>query len=119
MIARASVGNPFLFRMSKDLISNGTYIEPSIRDRIDCCLRHLSYNIEHKGQHGLIEFRKHYNGYLRGMYNVTPVRQKLVTCDNFDEIKAILEDFYDALINSAKLEISNSSDIQRVKCRRD
>ena len=53
MIARASVGNPFLFKMSKDLISTGTYSEPSFKEKIDSCLQHLEYNIEYKGQRGL------------------------------------------------------------------
>ena len=119
MIARASVGNPFLFKMSKDLINTGSYTEPSIKEKIACCIRHLEYNVDHKGMRGLLEFRKHYNGYLRGMYNVAPVRQKLVICEKIDDIKVILSDFYNALENTSKLEISNSSVIQRVKCRRD
>jgi len=53
------------------------------------------------------------------MYNVTPVRQKLVVCENFADIKVILEDFYNDLQKAAKLEITNSSVIMRVKCRRD
>jgi len=103
MIARASVGNPFLFRQAKELIEKGSYSEVSNRERIDCCLRHLSYSIEFKGMRGLMEFRKHYSGYLRGMYNLTPVRQKLVVSENFEEIKDILEDYYNNVLNIAKL----------------
>ena len=100
MIGRAALGNPFIFRQGKELITNGNYFVPSIKDKIDCCIKHLELNLEIKGEHGLIEFRKHYSGYLKGMYNASEYRQKLVREENFDNIKNILNDYCDFLRNN-------------------
>jgi tRNA-dihydrouridine synthase B len=98
MIGRSSMGNPFIFRQGKELICTGSYSQPTIKDKIDCCIKHLELNIEIKGEHGLIEFRKHYSGYLKGMYNASEYRQKLVRTESLDEIKDILNDFYNFLV---------------------
>ena len=90
MIGRAAIGNPFLFRMAKDIINTGNYSEPTIKEKIDCCLKHLSYNIEYKNNIGLKEFRKHYHGYLRGMYDAFSFRKRLVVSEDFSEIESIL-----------------------------
>ena len=100
MIGRSTLGNPFIFKQGKEIINTGTYSEPSIKDNIACCIRHLELNIEIKGERGLIEFRKHYSGYLKGMYNASEFRQKLVISENIDEIKNILWNYYDFLENS-------------------
>jgi tRNA-dihydrouridine synthase B len=103
MIGRAALGNPFLFKQGKEMISNNNYFQPTIKDKIDCCIRHLELNIEIKGEHGLLEFRKHYSGYLRGMFNAGEYRQKLVRTEKIDEIKNILYNYYNFLENSRKL----------------
>lgn len=96
MIGRAAVGNPFIFRNAKYMIEHGTPPEPvTIRERLDICLKHLSLCIEYQGQHGIYEFRKHYSGYLKGIHNASNVRQKLVIAETFDEIKDLIERFYE------------------------
>jgi len=96
MIGRSTIGNPFIFKQGKEIITNGIYAYPTINDKINCCIRHLELNLEIKGKHGLLEFRKHYSGYLKGIYNAKEYRQKLITTENFDEIKNILQ----SLINN-------------------
>jgi len=118
MIARGAVGNPFLFREAKQIISGNTVEETTVRERIDFCIKHLKLNIETKGEHGLIEFRKHYSGYLRGMFSAREVRQKLVIANNFDEIVLFLNEYYDYLESSERLEISNNPETHKVTCRR-
>ena len=98
MIGRSSIGNPFIFKQGKELINTGSYSQPTIKDKIECCIKHLELNLEIKGKHGLIEFRKHYSGYLKGMYNSSEYRQKLVRTENIDEIKNILNDYYNFLL---------------------
>lgn len=117
MIGRAALGNPFLFSEGKNFINNGYYKQATIKDKINCCIRHLELNLEIKGEHGLLEFRKHYSGYLRGMYNSSKYRQKLVITEKFEEIKNILWNYYNFLEKSERLYISNSLDIPKVKCR--
>jgi tRNA-dihydrouridine synthase B len=118
MIARGAVGNPFLFREAKQIISGATVEEATVRERIDFCIKHLKLNIEAKGDHGLLEFRKHYSGYLRGMFSAREIRQKLVVSNNFDEIVVFLNEYYEYLENTQRLEISNNPETHKVTCRR-
>ena len=135
MIARGAVGNPFLFREAKQIINNyninncnleindlkinGLDVkEATVRERIDFCIKHLKLNIEVKGEHGLIEFRKYYSGYLRGMFSAREIRQKLVVSNNFNEIINFLNEYYDYLENTQHLEISSNPETHKVTCRK-
>ncbi len=98
MIGRAAVGYPFIFREVKRLLEGKEPEPPSVRERIDVCLEHLDLSIKHRGfPRGLYEFRKHYSGYLKGLHSASKVRQELVLMDDYDEIKAKLEDYYEYL----------------------
>ena len=98
MIGRGAIGNPFIFRQGKELINNGNYTDITISDRIDCCIRHLMLNFEIKEKQGLLEFRKHYAGYLKGIFNAKEYRQKLVILEDIDEIKDILYSIKDSFL---------------------
>ncbi len=108
MIGRAAIGNPFIFRETKYILENNKIPEQiSVRERLDVCLKHLELCIEYQGQRGFYEFRKHYSGYLKGIYNSTSLRKKLVVTENFNEIKILIENFYNELINNNKIGIKN------------
>lgn len=121
MIGRGCVGNPFIFREAKRLIDLGQEPEAiNVKERIDACLGHLDLMIEHKGlSRGIKEFRKHYSGYLRGMYNNSKARQVLVVTDEYEEIKNILADYYQMLVDYDKLEAPVFDDTPKVMCRND
>lgn len=95
MIGRAAIGNPFIFAQAKEFIRTGkTPPTPTIDEKINVCFEHLKLNIAFKGERlGIIEFRKFYSGYLKGIPNISSVRQKLVTSDSFVEIEEILFTF--------------------------
>ncbi len=92
MIGRAAIGNPFIFKEVKEYLQKGK--EPNAanhEERISICLEHLRMEIEDKGPRKAIpEFRKHYTGYLKGLHNSHPIRQKLVLIDDYSEIENIL-----------------------------
>jgi len=99
MIGRAAVGNPFLFKQVKEYLSEGKEpSEISFRDSIRVCKRHLDMTIELKGiPRGIFEFRKHYSGYLKGLYGASHVRQKLVEIMEYDEIITTLKKYEEYL----------------------
>ncbi|MCE5305797.1 tRNA dihydrouridine synthase DusB [bacterium] len=99
MIARGASANPYVFKQAKELMNfNAIITHPTAEDRINLCLEHLALSIEYKGDRGgIIEFRKYYTGYLKGLFNAAKVRQKLMTFDNFNDIKAALYDFLEEL----------------------
>lgn len=103
MIARGAVHNPWIFREIKEYISTGTIpSKPTIYDRIDVMIQHLKLSVEHKGEpYGLIEFRKHYAGYLRDVPGIAKLRAELMP---FTELTPILENlkrFTETLINDS------------------
>jgi tRNA-dihydrouridine synthase len=56
--------------------------------------------IEYKGlPRGLNEFRKHFSGYLKGMYNSHPVRQDVVVMNSFEQIEERLMKYREETIN--------------------
>jgi tRNA-dihydrouridine synthase B len=99
MIGRAAIGNPFIFREAKEFLKTGKIPPPpSVRERIDVCLRHLKLNIMHKGERlGIIEFRKFYSGYLKNLPNASKVRSQVVVSESFQEIEQKLQEYREYL----------------------
>lgn len=92
MIGRAAIGNPWIFNASKKYIHSGKIVPPpGLHERIDVALEHLLLAIQKKGEHkGIIEMRKHYAGYFRGLPGFKKVRMEILTRHSFDEIRDIL-----------------------------
>jgi len=90
MIGRGAVSNPWIFRQAKHYLSTGTLLpEPTVEERVALLKEHLRLAVEHKGERtGVIELRKHYSGFLRGMPHVSKVRNELM---QFTEAGPILE----------------------------
>ncbi len=92
MIGRAAIGNPWIFNDIKLFISKGGISPlPGLDERISVCLAHLKLAIQKKGDYkGIIEMRKHYAGYFRGIPGFKKVRIEILTRNNYDEIENIL-----------------------------
>lgn len=92
MIGRAAIGNPWIFKACKSLLHHEeSFTEPSPTDRIDVCIKHFLLSIEHKGNvSGLLEMRKHYKAYLKGLAHIKSERIKLLTLNNVNEVLEML-----------------------------
>lgn len=92
MIGRAAIGNPWIFNEVKSFIQNGEIIPPpDLKERIAVSLSHLRIAIEKKGEHkGIIEMRKHYAGYFKGLPGFKKVRMDILTRQSFAEIEGLL-----------------------------
>jgi tRNA-dihydrouridine synthase B len=93
MLGRAAIGYPWIFREIKYYLANGELLPPPLlQERIDVCKTHLQKSIEWKGEKlGVLEMRRHYSSYFKGMENFKDYRMKLVTTDNYSEILETLE----------------------------
>lgn len=69
MVARAALGNPWIFREIAHFLETGeTLAAPSIEERMDVTLRHMHLLVEHKGEDiGVKEMRKHAAWYIKGL----------------------------------------------------
>jgi len=92
MIGRAAIGNPWIFSAVKAFIENGEVMEaPGLPERIAVSLAHLRLAIQKKGEHkGIIEMRKHYAGYFKGLPDFKKVRMEILTRQTYNEIEDIL-----------------------------
>lgn len=88
MIARGAINNPFIFKQAKDLLTKGKYeINIPLEEKINVLIEHLKLSCQLKGEKkGVIEFRKHYSGYLKGFYNAAKLRSELIQLESFNEI---------------------------------
>jgi nifR3 family TIM-barrel protein len=93
MIGRAAIGYPWIFREIKHFVKTGEILPPpTVEERIDICRRHLLRSVAWKGEKlGLLEMRRHYASYLKGLPNVKEFRMKLVNSDSLAEIEQTLD----------------------------
>ena len=84
MIGRSAIGNPWIFNEIKTYIKENKHIKkPSLNDRIETVKKHLDFSIQWKGERlGLIEMRRHYTNYFRGMDNFKKHRMKLILSES-------------------------------------
>jgi len=91
MIGRASIGNPWIFNRIKTYLNEGKILpEPQISDRLEAAKKHLALSIEWKGEKlGILEMRRHYSNYFKGIPNFKPFRMELVTGDSVEFLEEV------------------------------
>ena len=94
MIGRASIGNPWFFKEVKQYLKNGETLDPpTIDERIITAKRHLEMSVKWKGERlGLLETRRHYSNYFKGIPDFKPYRTRLVTSDTLEEIMEVFRE---------------------------
>jgi tRNA-dihydrouridine synthase B len=101
MVGRASIGYPWIFKEIKHYFETGTHLsKPTIEDRVEVCRTHFAKSIEWKGSFtGIVEMRRHYANYFKGMDHFKEYRMKLVTSDNEIEIHSLLDEILEKYSN--------------------
>ena len=101
MIGRAAIGYPWIFNEIKHYFKTGTHLPPpTIIDRVEAARNHLTWSMEWKGERlGIVEMRRHYTNYFKGIRGFKEYKQRLVTTDDaqglFDILKEIDEVYFD------------------------
>jgi len=99
MIARGAIGNPWIFEDAKQLFTQGhvsTLADPS--KRIKTTLRHLELAIKVKGEkRAVLEHRKFYSGYLKGLYNASQIRARMMTITEYKPVEDMLLQYLEEL----------------------
>jgi tRNA-dihydrouridine synthase B len=80
MIGRASIGYPWIFREIKHYMATGEKLAgPSLEERVTVCKKHLQFSVDWKGERqGVLEMRRHYTNYFKGIPHFKPYRTRLV-----------------------------------------
>tara|TARA_B100001057_G_scaffold494687_1_gene591799 strand:- start:1947 stop:2939 length:993 start_codon:yes stop_codon:yes gene_type:complete len=101
MIGRACIGNPWFFNQVKHFFKTRDHMgQPSIQDRVDVAKRHLEMSINWKGDVlGVLETRRHYSNYFKGIKNFKPYRTAMVTANDPQEVFNVFDRVLDQVID--------------------
>jgi tRNA-dihydrouridine synthase B len=93
MIGRAAIGYPWIFREIKHFFATGEVLpSPSIKERVETCTRHLLTSVDWKGEKlGILEMRRNYSQYFRGLAGIKELRSQMVTSYDLVEILELLD----------------------------
>lgn len=93
MIGRAAIGAPWIFQQVRHYLNTGELLPlPKVDERVDVCIEHLMESIKWKGEKlGVLEMRRHYATYLKGLPNIKEIRHRIVQSLDANEILDILE----------------------------
>lgn len=93
MIGRASIGNPWVFNQLKHFMKTGQHLDPpGIEERVAVTKEHLARSLKWKGERqGVVEMRRHYANYFKGIPDFKPIRTQLVTTDGPADIYELLD----------------------------
>ena len=99
MIGRAAIGYPWIFNEIKHYFATGELLpSPTIADRVEAAKNHLLWSVEWKGERqGVVEMRRHYANYFKGIPNFKEHRHKLVTLDASQEVIKALDNVLEVL----------------------
>lgn len=114
MIGRAAIGYPWIFREIKHFLATGdTLPPPTVAERLDACRKHLYRSLEWKGEKlGILEMRRHYANYLKGLSHVKEFRTRLVSTDDIAEIEQVFVDlqaFYTGTVQAIAADDQSSA----------
>ncbi|MBL31759.1 MAG: tRNA dihydrouridine synthase DusB [Flavobacteriales bacterium] len=92
MVGRGAIGNPWVFKQIKHYLEYGKKMnEPGIIEKANMALEHLKLSIKWKGEKlGVLEMRRHYSNYFRGIPKIKNYRSQLVETNEYSEIEKII-----------------------------
>ena len=97
MIGRASIGNPWFFKQVKHYFNTGEHLSPpTMAERVEAARKHLQMAIDWKGERlGIVETRRHYTNYFKGIPHFKAYRLKMVTTDDANGVFAVFDEVLD------------------------
>ena len=93
MVGRATVGCPWIFQEIKHFLKHKSPLpHKNVAEVSTLVKKHLLLSVELKGERGgILEMRRHFAHYYRGLPNFRETRIKLLTSLNVDEIMQIID----------------------------
>lgn len=98
MVARGSMGNPWLFKQINQALNNEEVTYPSDTEKIDMCIKHYKLALKYLGEYKAVrEMRKHTSWYVKGMKNCTEIKSEINTKNVYEEVINRLIEYKDQL----------------------
>jgi nifR3 family TIM-barrel protein len=96
MVGRGSFGNPWLFRDARALLDGlERPVAPTPAERFAVALDHarLAVELQSDDRRTIIEFRKHFGWYTRGLHGATALRGELFRVESMTDVERIFEEY--------------------------
>ena len=99
MIARGTLGNPWIFKEVDTYLETGVVLErPSYDEIHEVILKHVKYLRELKGDHlAMLEMRGQIAYYLKGLPNSTNAKKELFQTKTIDDTIKVVEEYFNSL----------------------
>jgi nifR3 family TIM-barrel protein len=98
MIARGSMGNPWIFKQIKRVLQGEELLPITNEEKIDMCLRHYELAVKYDGERKAVrEMRKHSSWYIKGMPNSSELRNVINTIDDSVKVVEMLREYKERL----------------------
>ena len=98
MVARGSMGNPWLFSQIKRKLEGKEPLDITPEEKVDMCIRHYKLAIKYDGEYKAIrEMRKHSSWYIKGLLKCTDIRNKINTLESSEKVFEILNQYKNEL----------------------
>ncbi len=93
MIGRGTFGNPFIFDECNKAINGEEYIIPSLSQKLDVFVKQMELASEFKNEKiAMLEARKHFNWYLKGVNNSKAFKEQGLKLTNMDDMYKLVAD---------------------------
>lgn len=95
MLARGVIGNPFLFREVKHLLTTGeTLPPPTPLEKMQTAFRQLELAVQYKDERTAVnEMKKQLCAYTKGLPGSSEARNRMVHSENFETYKQIFSEY--------------------------
>lgn len=98
MIARGSMGNPWIFKNIQRVLNGEEPIEITAEEKINMCIKHYKLSIKYDGEYKAVrEMRKHASWYIKGLPRCTDIRNVMNSLNNSNEVIKLLENYKEEL----------------------
>ena len=92
MIGRGALGRPWIFREVRAALNEDRYAPREGPDLVAHILRHGELELAAKGDHGMVELRKHLPLYFTGKRGASALKKALSQVKTMEELRGILLD---------------------------
>lgn len=90
MFARGAMGNPFIFSMTKELLTNGRYTPVNFEQKIRTAFMELAELVSDKGEKTACrEMRKRFCAYVKGFPGSAEIRNLIVQAESLEDYRRI------------------------------
>ncbi len=93
MIGRATLGRPWIFREIREYLNTGILPSPlNLYEKSQIVREHFLKSLKRKGERvGILQMRRHFVSYFKGLVNFKATRLRLLTSMDTDEILSIID----------------------------